>query len=457
LEDPDSDPHLYSFKILLSVLSGNMSAGLIIGIVVVFLLLFFSAMISGSEIAFFSFSPANLKHLRDNETSNNRIILSLLDLPKRLLATILISNNFVNVGIVILSSYLINETFNFTDFPVLGFIIEVVVITTFILLFGEIIPKIYAAQKPVLFATIMAKPLRFMTKLFYPLSILLVKFTSVIDKRIARKGVDVSMSDLSDAIDITADENMDEADTKILKGIVRFTDIDVREIMKSRVDVTALDMETPFNEVLETIIESGYSRIPVFEETFDNVKGVLYIKDLLPHLDEKDDYDWLSLLRKPFFVPENKKINDLLKEFQEKKIHLAIIVDEYGGTSGIVTLEDILEEIVGEISDEFDTEEDEVDYKKIDDKTYLFEGKTSINDFCKITGLDDDTFDDIKGESDSLAGLILELEGEIPEKGSSITFKNFVFEVNTVDERRIKKIRVTINDNETDENVQDDK
>ncbi len=457
MEDPDSDPHLYSFKILLSVLSGNMSAGLIIGIVVVFLLLFFSAMISGSEIAFFSFSPANLKHLRDNETSNNRIILSLLDLPKRLLATILISNNFVNVGIVILSSYLINETFNFTDFPVLGFIIEVVVITTFILLFGEIIPKIYAAQKPVLFATIMAKPLRFMTKLFYPLSILLVKFTSVIDKRIARKGVDVSMSDLSDAIDITADENMDEADTKILKGIVRFTDIDVREIMKSRVDVTALDMETPFNEVLETIIESGYSRIPVFEETFDNVKGVLYIKDLLPHLDEKDDYDWLSLLRKPFFVPENKKINDLLKEFQEKKIHLAIIVDEYGGTSGIVTLEDILEEIVGEISDEFDTEEDEVDYKKIDDKTYLFEGKTSINDFCKITGLDDDTFDDIKGESDSLAGLILELEGEIPEKGSSITFKNFVFEVNTVDERRIKKIRVTINDNETDENVQDDK
>jgi gliding motility-associated protein GldE len=452
LEDPDSDPHLYSFKILLSVLNGNMSVGLIIGLAVVLLLLFFSAMISGSEIAFFSFSPANLKQVRENDSGINRIILALLDKPKRLLATILIVNNFVNVGIVILSSYLINEIFNFIDFPVLGFIIEVVVITTFILLFGEIIPKIFAAQKPILFATLMAKPLRFLAKLFYPLSILLVKFTSVIDKRIERKGVDVSMSDLSDAIDLTSDENMDEDDTKILKGIVRFTDIDVKEIMKSRVDVTALEAETPFKKILEIIIDSGHSRIPVFEETFDNVKGILYIKDLLPHLNEKDDYDWLSLLRKPFFVPENKKINDLLKEFQDKKIHLAIVVDEYGGTSGIVTLEDILEEIVGEITDEFDAPEDEVDYKKINDSTYLFEGKTSINDFCKIVGIDDDIFDEVKGESDSLAGLILELEGEIPEKGSNTSFKNFVFEVYTVDERRIKEIKVTINEIEEDEN-----
>jgi gliding motility-associated protein GldE len=429
-----------------------MSVGLIIGLAVVLLLLFFSAMISGSEIAFFSFSPANLKQVRENDSGINRIILALLDKPKRLLATILIVNNFVNVGIVILSSYLINEIFNFIDFPVLGFIIEVVVITTFILLFGEIIPKIFAAQKPILFATLMAKPLRFLAKLFYPLSILLVKFTSVIDKRIERKGVDVSMSDLSDAIDLTSDENMDEDDTKILKGIVRFTDIDVKEIMKSRVDVTALEAETPFKKILEIIIDSGHSRIPVFEETFDNVKGILYIKDLLPHLNEKDDYDWLSLLRKPFFVPENKKINDLLKEFQDKKIHLAIVVDEYGGTSGIVTLEDILEEIVGEITDEFDAPEDEVDYKKINDSTYLFEGKTSINDFCKIVGIDDDIFDEVKGESDSLAGLILELEGEIPEKGSNTSFKNFVFEVYTVDERRIKEIKVTINEIEEDEN-----
>ena len=225
-----------------------------------------------------------------------------------------------------------------------------------------------------------------------------------------------------------------------------------REIMKSRVDVTALEAETPFKKILEIIIDSGHSRIPVFEETFDNVKGILYIKDLLPHLNEKDDYDWLSLLRKPFFVPENKKINDLLKEFQDKKIHLAIVVDEYGGTSGIVTLEDILEEIVGEITDEFDAPEDEVDYKKINDSTYLFEGKTSINDFCKIVGIDDDIFDEVKGESDSLAGLILELEGENPEKGSNTSFKNFVFEVYTVDERRIKEIKVTINEIEEDEN-----
>jgi len=452
LEDPDSDPHLYSFKILVAVLNGNISVGLIIGLIVVLLLLFFSAMISGSEIAFFSFSPVNLKQIKDNESGSNKIILALLDIPKRLLATILISNNFVNVGIVILSSYMINETFDFTGFPVLGFIIEVIVITTFILLFGEIIPKIFAAQKPVLFATIMAKPLRFLIKFFYPISILLVKFTSIIDRRIEKKGVDVSMSDLSEAIDLTTDENMDEEDTKLLKGIVRFTDIDVKEIMKSRVDVTALDAETPFKEILKVIIESGYSRIPVYEETFDNIKGILYIKDLLPHLDEEDNYDWLSLLRKPFFVPENKKINDLLKEFQDKKIHLAIIVDEYGGTSGIVTMEDILEEIVGEIVDEFDAPEDEVDYKKIDDKTYLFEGKTSINDFCKIVGLDDDVFDDIKGESDSLAGLILELEGEIPEKGSSTTYMNFVFMVETVDQRRIKKIRVTVNEADDEDN-----
>lgn len=452
MEDPDSDPHLYSFKILVAVLNGNISVGLIIGLIVVLLLLFFSAMISGSEIAFFSFSPVNLKQIKDNESGSNKIILALLDIPKRLLATILISNNFVNVGIVILSSYMINETFDFTGFPVLGFIIEVIVITTFILLFGEIIPKIFAAQKPVLFATIMAKPLRFLIKFFYPISILLVKFTSIIDRRIEKKGVDVSMSDLSEAIDLTTDENMDEEDTKLLKGIVRFTDIDVKEIMKSRVDVTALDAETPFKEILKVIIESGYSRIPVYEETFDNIKGILYIKDLLPHLDEEDNYDWLSLLRKPFFVPENKKINDLLKEFQDKKIHLAIIVDEYGGTSGIVTMEDILEEIVGEIVDEFDAPEDEVDYKKIDDKTYLFEGKTSINDFCKIVGLDDDVFDDIKGESDSLAGLILELEGEIPEKGSSTTYMNFVFMVETVDQRRIKKIRVTVNEADDEDN-----
>ncbi len=450
MEDPDSDPHLYSFKILLSVLNGNMSVSLIIGLAVVLLLIFFSAMISGSEIAFFSFSPANLKQVRESDSGRNRIILALLDMPKRLLATILIVNNFVNVGIVILSSYLINEIFNFIEFPVFGFIIEVIVITSFILLFGEIIPKIFAAQKPVLFASIMAKPLHFLAALFYPLSILLVKSTSVIDKRIAKKGVDVSMSDLSDAIDITSDENMDEDDTKILKGIVRFTDIDVKEIMKSRVDVTALDAETPFKKILELIIDSGYSRIPVFEETFDNVKGILYIKDLLPHLNEKDDYNWLLLLRKPFFVPENKKINDLLKEFQDKKIHLAVVVDEYGGTSGIITMEDILEEIVGEITDEFDSPEDEVDYKKIDDRTYLFEGKTSINDFCKIVGIDDDIFDEVKGESDSLAGLILELEGEIPEKDSSTTFNNFVFKVVTVDQRRIKKVRVTIKEDDGD-------
>lgn len=448
MEEPDSDPHLWLAYILINALTGNFSLGILVSLIVIVILIFFSALISGSEVAFFSLNPGQLNNIASKESKLGKIILSLLERPKRLLATILIANNFVNVGIVILSAFVTSELFDFNNFPVIGFIIKVLVIALILLLFGEIMPKIYATQKPISFAFLMARPLYGLSKVFYPLNSLLVRTTKIIDKKVASKSQSISMSDLSEAIDITVDDDAPDEETKILKGIVKFTDIEVKEIMKSRVDVTAIDKGANFKELMKIVVDSGYSRIPVFEETFDNIKGILYVKDLLPHLNRKDNFDWFGLLRAAFFIPENKKINDLLQEFQEKKIHLAIVVDEYGGTSGIITLEDIIEEIVGEITDEFDSPDDEIGYSKLDDSSYIFEGKTSINDFCKIIGIDDNVFDEVKGDSDSLAGIILELQGEIPKKNTSITYLNFNFKVLTVDNRRIKKIKIIIRDKE---------
>lgn len=447
MEVPDSDPHLWPIHLLNTFFTGEFSIGLLIGILIIIILMIMSAMISGSEIAFFSLNPSQLKEIESNETRTNHRILEHLKRPKRLLATILIANNFVNVGIVILSAYVSALLFNFTAFPVLGIIVEIFVITFMILLFGEIMPKIYANQNPVIFASIMAFPLQSMTKIFYPLSSLLVRTTSVIDKRLAAQSQSISLDDISEAIDITTQrqENPEE-DTKILKGIVKFTDIEVSEIMRSRMDVIALSTETNFHEVIGIVTESGYSRIPVFTETFDNIDGILYVKDLLPHLGGSKTFSWQKLIRPAFFVPENKKINDLLQEIREKKIHLAIVVDEYGGTSGIVTLEDVLEEIVGEISDEFDSPEDEIEYNKIDDHNYIFEGRTSINDFCKIVGIEDDIFDEVKGEADSIAGLVLELLGKMPDKNAIVSYREYEFKVLTVDKRRIKMINITINE-----------
>ncbi len=451
MEEIDSDPYIQSLNFVLAIYRGGFEPGVIIGLLIIFVLLLFSAAISGSEIAYFFLNPSQLKDIESKKNKTCQLILSHIDKPKRLLATILISNNFINVSIVILGAYISEKLFDFSGFPILGFIIEVGVMTGLILLFGEIMPKIYATQKPVTFAVFMAVPLQFLMKLFYPFSSLLIRTTSVIDKRFVKKNLNISMSELSDAIDLTADDKNSDEETKILKGIVKFTDIEVKEIMKSRMDVIALDSEVDFKEVINTVVESGYSRIPVYEETFDNIKGVLYVKDLLPHLDINIDLDWIGLLRPAFFVPENKKINDLIKEFQEKKIHLAIVVDEYGGTSGIVTLEDIIEEIVGEITDEFDAPGDEIDYKKIKDNKYIFEGKTSINDFCKITEIEDDIFDDVKGDSDSLAGLILETEGSLPKENEIIHIKNFTFKVLTADIRRIKKVEISIHQAKEDE------
>jgi gliding motility-associated protein GldE len=431
-------------NVLLSAFAGGFSPGIFLILLIILLLLFCSALISGAEIAYFSLTPAQLKEIKSKDTPVNKVILEHLKAPKRLLATILITNNFINVGIVILSTYVSSRLFDFTLYPVFGFLVEIVVITFVLLLFGEIMPKIYANQKQILFAVWVALPLKILTKVFYPVSSLLMSTTRVIDKKLARQGQSISMSDLSDAIDLTVESGTPPEETKILKGIVRFSDITVSEIMRSRMDVVAVDITLPFNKVIEVVVESGYSRIPAFEESFDSIKGVLYVKDLLPFLNNDDHFNWTTLLRPSFFVPENKKINDLLQEFQEKKIHLAIVVDEYGGTSGIVTMEDIIEEIIGEITDEFDTPEDGIGFKKLDSNNYIFEGKTSINDFCKVTGFDDDVFDEIKGDADSIAGIILELLGEIPEKGQDILYRNFNFKIISADKRRIKQIKVTL-------------
>jgi len=445
LEVPDSDPHLYVASLLAMAFSGAISPGVLISLLVILVLLFFSALISGSEVAFFSLNPGDLAKLRVSDSRGSREVLELLEKPKRLLATILITNNFLNVAIVIISAFVSTSLFDFGDFPVLGFIMEVVVITLMLLLFGEILPKIYANQRPVAFASLMATPMKVLLSFVYPLSSILVRTTNFIDKKVGTHTTEISMSELSDAIDLTSDSNTQEEDTRILKGIVKFTDIEVREIMKSRLDIVAIESDTIFSEVISIIKESGYSRIPVYTESLDKIDGVLYVKDLIPHLDAGEQFNWVTLIRPAFFIPENKKLNDLLKEMQQKKIHLAIVVDEYGGTSGLVTLEDIIEEIVGEISDEFDSPEDEVGYSKIDDYNYIFEAKTSINDFCKIIGVNDNIFDKIKGDADSIAGIILELLGRMPEKNTIVSYGDYEFKVLTVDKRRIKVVKVTLN------------
>ena len=421
------------------------------GFLVLVLLVISSGLVSGSETAYFSLKASDFEILRNGKSASDKILLSFRTKPKELLATILIANNLINVGIVILSTYLSTVLFDFESNPMLGFIVEVVAITSIILIFGEIIPKILANKKPIMVARLMAKPLRIIIILFKPFSILLVRATKVIDKRIGKKSQQISMSEISDAIEITTDESAPEEEKMILKGIATFGEKEASEIMQSRVNVTALDTEQPFTEVMKIVSDSGFSRIPVYEETIDQVKGILYIKDLLPISSREKDFNWVSIIRPAFYVPENKKLNDLLQEFREKKIHLAIVVDEYGGTSGIITLEDIIEEIVGEISDEFDKEDKQFKYKKLADDLYSFEAKTPINDLCKILHLDDDFFDDVKGESDSLGGLLLELEGKIPEKEATIRFKHFTFRVTDVDSRKINEVAVKINKTEDEE------
>jgi len=371
--DPDPLPNLLS--LFLDTLYKGFSLEIGFSLLALLILIVGSAMVSGSETAFFSMTPGDLEKLRNGESKTGRLILKLREMPKKLLATILITNNFTNVGIVILSTYIMAQMFNLDSNPVLAFIIQVVIVTSLILIFGEIVPKILANKQPVKVATLMAPSLKVLIAFFKPLSTILVSSTAVIDKKLVKKNHNITMSDLSEAIDIAVHEEGDVEDKSILKGIVTFGEKEASEIMRSRVDVTAIDYNITFDEVVAVILESGFSRIPVYKENFDHVEGILYIKDLLPYLNKKATVKWQKFIRPAFFVPENKKINDLLQEFRNKKIHLAIVVDEYGGTSGIITLEDIIEEIVGEIHDEYDKEDAPFNYEKISDNEYLFDAK----------------------------------------------------------------------------------
>ena len=430
-------------SLLLSIFSGiefNLfSADVLFSFLAIILLIVSSAFISGAEVAYFSLDSSELEELE----SDGEGVLKLLKKPNELLATILIANNFINVGIVVISAFLTSIAIIFPEGSNLEFIFQVVVITSLLVLFGEITPKVYANNNPKSFAIRMMKPLVLLQKIFYPLSYILVTTTSFIDKRIEAKQKEISIEEISKALDITEHESKEE-ERRILRSIVEFGNTDVKEIMKSRVDVLAIDKKEEFSSVLKMIVSSGYSRIPVYEEQFDNVLGILYIKDLIPHLDKGDDFDWQSLCRTAYFVPETKMINDLLKEFQVKKNHLAIVVDEYGGTSGIVTLEDVLEEIVGEINDEFDV--DDNIYSKLDANNFIFEGKISLIDFLKIVKGEIDFFDELKGESDSLAGLVLEVKGKIPKIGEVCKIPPYSMVVESADLRRIKRLKVTVDE-----------
>ncbi len=403
-------------------------------LIILLFLLLCSALVSGSEVAYFSLTPADLDKLKEKGCDK---VANLHKKPNLLLSTILITNNFVNVGIVIISTYLVNTLFDFSRNPVLGFLIQVILVTFIILLFGEIMPKLYANRAQVRTAIFMAGPLTFLTFIFRPLSLLLINSTSVISKRIAKKD-GLSIDQLSKALELTQDEEINN-EKEILEGIVRFSNIDAIDIIRPRINIIALDIEDSFEHVKNIVIEHGYSRLPVYRENLDTIEGILYVKDLLAHLKEPGNFHWQSLIRPAYFVPETKKINDLLEEFQIKKVHLAIVVDEYGGTSGIVTMEDILEEIVGEINDEYDEKEET--FTRLPNNAYVFEACTLLNDFIKIVEADQDSFKDIEGEADTLAGLILEIKGELPHKNDIITYHEHKFTVLEVDNRRIKKIK----------------
>lgn len=433
----------YTTFLFLSIIFHPVSVGVIVGIIVILFLLLCSAAFSGSEISFFSLNPSEIESLHEKKHKNSELILKLLEFPDRLLATLLIGNNFVNIGIIILFTYITNSIVNLGEHPILIFIVQVVTITLLILFFGEILPKVYATRHALKFASFIAFPISLMGRIFYPFSYALIHSTSVINKRLIDKKQNISINELSHALELTSGELTEEKE--ILEGIIKFGNIDVKEIMKSRIDVVSADISMKSDKLMALIISSGYSRIPIFEETFDNIKGVLYVKDLLPYINSSDSFEWQKLLREPYFVPENKKINDLMQEFQKKKIHMAVVIDEYGGASGIVTLEDILEEIVGEIDDEYDKEE--VNYTKIDENTYIFEGKILLNDLCKVLQCDDNEFIDVKGDAETLAGLLLEITGEIPQKNEKLTYKDFTFLVIAADNRRVKKVKVSLKRN----------
>ena len=423
-------------------------AGAVFAIVLAGVLLVLSGFASGSEIAFFSLSPADLSELEEERNVHDRQILQLREDSERALATILITNNLVNVTIIMLCNYFFAQVVDFGNAYWVEFICITVLLTFLLLLFGEIMPKIYTRQQPLRFCRTVAGGILFCRKLFWPLETILMKSGILAGKVLQKENHVLSVDDLEQALELTDKEDIKE-EQRMLEGIVRFGDETAKEIMTSRQDVIDLDFKSSFTDVLKCIIENNYSRIPVYQDTIDNVRGILYIKDLLPHLRKPATFRWQSLIRPPYFVPETKKIDDLLREFQENKVHIAIVVDEFGGTSGIVTLEDILEEIVGEINDEYD--EDEKSYVRINSNTFVFEGKTLLSDFYKILKLDDEIFAEVEGDADSLAGLLLEIKGDFPELHEKIDYQNFTFEIMEMEERRISKVKVVVHQPSSDQ------
>jgi putative hemolysin len=407
-------------------------------IICLIMLIIASAFISGSEVAYFSLTPNDLEKLQRRKGSNSATAMKLLAKPERLLSTILAANNTINIAIIILSAFISSRLFDFKNNPLLAFIIEVVAITFILLLFCEVMPKVYASRNQLKVTLIMAPALSFLTKAFMPLASILMASSKIVKRKKKPRDSNISISDLSDALELTTSGIKD--DKEILKGIVRFGNINVSAIMCPRIDVTALEIHRGFRSIMNEVIESGFSRIPVYSDTFDHVKGILYVKDLLPHLGKPDSFRWQTLIRPPYVVPETKKISELLKEFQKKKMHMAIVVDEYGGTSGLVTLEDILEEIVGDITDE--TDEDIRLFRDTGHGSWIFDGKILLNDFYRITGVERDPFEDVRGDSETLAGLLLELLGEIPTKGRTLSAGGFKFTIETVENRRIREISV---------------
>ena len=430
---------------LLILFTESINYWLLLSTIVLFLLLVLSALISGSEVAFFSLSQTAINKASESKSSIQKVVVELLEKPQKLLATILISNNFINILIVLIFAYIGETVFSQITSEVLKFAIEVILVTFLILLFGEVLPKVYATRNSLKFAIFMAYPLKILSSLLAVVSLPLMGLTNVIENKLGKKQSNLSVEKLSQALELTSNETTTKDEQKILEGIVSFGNTETNQIMIPRIDIFAIHHDELYEDVIAKIVKKGFSRNPVYKENIDDIIGVLYAKDLLPYLNEKD-FNWQQLIRDPYFVPENKKLDDLLKEFQEKKNHLAIVVDEYGGTSGIVTLEDVIEEIVGDISDEFDDED--LLYSKLDANNYLFEGKTNLKDFYKITEIDNaNLFEEHKGESETIAGFILEVHGKFPKKNEIIKFANYSFKIESKDKKRIKQVKITIHRN----------
>ncbi len=434
-----------AYPLLTALYMHALEPATILALVVIAGLLVISAAMSASEVALFSLSPTQLRDVQERGGTSGQRVMDLLAKPRRLLATILIASNFVNIGVIILSSVAVMDIVEATDIPgYMVWVIQVLVVAFVIVFIGEVLPKVYATSNPVRVAQLMSGPLVTLRWLFKPISETLVRSTSFIEKRYRKRTTqNISVDALGHVLDLTNDPSSTAEEQRILRGIVKFGAIEVRQVMRPRTEMVSFDKELSFKELVASIVDSGFSRVPVYEETVDRLIGVLYIKDVLPHLD-KETFDWHSILRAPYFVPESKKLDDLLKEFQREKVHLAIVVDEYGGTSGIISLEDVIEEIVGDITDEYDDED--LVYSKLDDHTWVFEGRTSLTDVYRVLDIDGALFEENKGDSGTLGGFILELTGRIPKKGERAELRNFTFVVEGSDNKRIRRVKVIMRD-----------